>query len=273
MQNDYPDEGLVASLRQDPQRAATLLKIGGAGPLIVGAWVVAGSLVLSSVIVALAAVGLVFAYGAIVASIVSGIARHEASRQVASRRLGPASTHRQERGEPQVRLVVDDDEDEDAEPKQRPSARIVEESNSFHVTYFMNRLNEEVKTARRQGHQMSVVVLDVAIPGAEMTPAQSEAISQEVARIAAQHPQTISLQLSLGPSEFMFSMPHSDAKTTKEFVSQVIGALGRYWCHFGTASFPREATNAESLVDAAREACDTSRRDGTRGKVRHAMSA
>ncbi|HEX5367804.1 MAG TPA: hypothetical protein VFY10_00140, partial [Dehalococcoidia bacterium] len=183
-----------------------------------------------------------------------------------------ASRSRSDRAEPPVRLVAGDDEDE-PEPKKRASARIVEESNSFHVTYFMSRLNEEVKSARRHGHQMSVVVLDVTIPGAETSPDQAEKISLEVARIAALHPQTISLQLALGPTEFMFSMPRSDAKATKEFVSQIIGSLGRYWCHFGTASFPREATSAEALVDVAREACETSRNDGTRGKGRHAMSA
>ena len=273
MPDDYPNEGLMAAMRNDPQRTATLLKLGGTGALIIGAWVLGGGFVLSSVIVALVAVALVLAYGAIVASIVGGITRHEASHQVASRRLAPSSTRRQEHEEPPVRLVADDYDDEDEPAPKRPSARIVEESNSFHVTYFMSRLNEEVKNARRHGHQMSVVVLDVTTPGAEVTPEQSEAISQEVARIAALHPQTISLQLALGPSEFMFSMPRSDAKATKEFVSQVIGALGRYWCHFGTASFPREGTNAEGLVDAAREACDTSRKDGTRGKLRHAMSA
>ncbi len=246
-----------------------LLKVGGAGPLLIAAWVLGGSIVLSSVIVAVIAFALVFAYGAAVTMIVGGIAKHDASYQVASRRLEPASARRQQRGEPAVRLLDDDDD----EPAPKPSVRVVEESNSFHVTYFMNRLNEEVRTARRQGHQMSLVVLDVTIPGAEMAPEQADAISQEVARIAAQHPQTISLQLALGPTEFMFSMPNSDAKATKEFVSQVIGALGRYWCHFGTASFPREATNAEGLIDTAREACETSRRDGTRGKVRHALSA
>lgn len=259
----------MAALRHERERTSTLLKVGAAGPLLIAAWVIGGSILLSSVIVAVVAFALVVAYGAAVTVIVGGIARHDDSYQVASRRLEPSAKRYAGRDDLEIPLA----EDEAEAPEPRPSRRMVEESNTFHVTYFMNRLTDEVRSARRHGHQMSVVVLDVMVPGSEVAAEQAETVSQEVARIAALHPQTITQLLAIGPTEFIFSMARSDARTTKEFVSQVVGALGDYWCHFGTASFPREATSAEALIDAARDACETSRRGGTRGKRRPSLSA
>jgi GGDEF domain-containing protein len=257
----------MAALRHEPEHAAMLLKVGAAGPILVGVWVALGSLVLSGLIIAVVAFLLVTAYGIAVAVLAAGVVSASSAAMTASRRLAPSATRRHERNGAQIRAVTDEDDQAARHPAP------MTDSNPFHVSYFVNRLREEVKNARRHGHEMSVVVLDVTIPGSEMTPEQAEAIAHEVARIASQHPQTISLQLAITDSEFMFSMPHSDAKATKEFVSQVIGALGRYWCHFGTASFPRQATSAEALVDAAREACEMSRNDGKPGQVRQAVSA
>jgi hypothetical protein len=44
-------------------------------------------------------------------------------------------------------------------------------------------------------------------------------------------------------------------------VSKVVQALGNYWCHFGVAVYPNDATSANSLIERAREKCEESRQD------------
>jgi len=65
-----------------------------------------------------------------------------------------------------------------------------------------------------------------------------------------------------GETEFLFCLPQTDSKGVKTFTSQLVTALGRYWCHFGVATYPEDGTDAETLFNRAREACELSRQDG-----------
>jgi hypothetical protein len=67
------------------------------------------------------------------------------------------------------------------------------------------------------------------------------------------------------------SLPHMPASEAKPFVSNLVQSLGNYWCHFGTANYPVDATSAESLVKASRDAVEESRQGKNRSKS-HAVA-
>jgi hypothetical protein len=113
---------------------------------------------------------------------------------------------------------------------------------------------------------MTVVALDVTVPGREMTFAHLDKVAFELAHMAAGQAQMISQPLSVGPTEFVFSLPHTNLKEAKSFVSKVVQGLGDYWCHFGIAAYPTDATDAEALFNQARQLCEDSRHDRS---VRH----
>jgi hypothetical protein len=82
----------------------------------------------------------------------------------------------------------------------------------------------------------------------------------------------MSLPLALGDAEFVFSLPHTGLEDTKQFVREVLRALGEYWCYFGIATFPDHATTAQALVEKAREACEASLQTGRRGRVEYSVA-
>jgi hypothetical protein len=125
----------------------------------------------------------------------------------------------------------------------------------FQEVYFLLRLQEDVLRARREGHELSVIVLNVTLPGGDATPTQMEKLAFDVAHLASNQAQTISLPLQVGDTEFAFSLPLTDQQAAKAFVSRLVQNLGEYWCHYGMASYPHEGTDAESLYVYAREQC------------------
>jgi hypothetical protein len=143
---------------------------------------------------------------------------------------------------------------------------------TFSQSYFMLRLQEQVKDARRAGYEMCVAAVHVTLPGMETSPEFAEAVAYDIARIAAEQSRIMSPPLVLGGCEYVFSLPHTDLKDTKEFVREVVRALGEYWCHFGIAGFPDHATDAQALVERAREACETSLQSGKRGRVEYSVA-
>jgi hypothetical protein len=70
---------------------------------------------------------------------------------------------------------------------------------------------------------------------------------------------TLSLAMTFGPDDFVFSLPHADRVTAKDFIRKLLPGLGNYWCHYGLATYPEDGTNAEALVNRAWEQCVESR--------------
>ena len=56
----------------------------------------------------------------------------------------------------------------------------------FNEQYFIMRLREQVKDARRDGRQMCVAALEINIPGHETTGDEAGRIALEMARIGSQ---------------------------------------------------------------------------------------
>src|SRR5262249_18838220 len=115
---------------------------------------------------------------------------------------------------------------------------------NFQQTYFLLRLNEEVSQARRHGHLLSLIALDVTVPHQTMTPDLTEQVAFEMAHIASDHSRTISFPLSTGETEYMFCLPQTDGRGVKAFTSSLVQSLGRYWCHFGIVTYPDDGTDA-----------------------------
>jgi GGDEF domain-containing protein len=172
-------------------------------------------------------------------------------------------------------LAEDDDEETPPHVANRPNYEPVPVpvTHVFNEQYFMMRLREQVKDARRDGRQMGVAVIDVNVPGGEPTAEDADRIGAEMARIGAQQWKIIGQPLAITEHEYIFSLPASNVEETRLFVREVIQALGEYWCHFGIAMFPRNAHDAEGLVDQARDACEVSRQGGKQAKSSYPLSA
>ena len=272
--------GLLAAMRREPEQADFLLKFGLGGPLVIVAWGWLAAYILPAPAIAPLTLILTLVYGGVLAYLVYGIseaagrwqvdAAEQASRLIASRRhLGRPVGHYDEpqaRETPQAHAL---DAPQPAPPSQpappppppapRPLSPSLEPEPGFQQRYFLMRLEAELQEARREGRQMSVVALDVTVPGLELSRATVDKVCVEMALIAANHAKTISRPVSVGPTEFLYSLPRTDQEEAKAFVSKVIQALGDYWCHFGVAVYPNDATDAESLIERALDACEESR--------------
>ena len=243
---DQENEGVWAAFKREPDQAWLLLKVVLGGALAIVAWDLVSGYFLSDIASAVVSLLLVLAYALGLAYVTRRLVQSMDRFQVESAKQASrlAATRRR----------VDRPTGETVIPPM-PQA-------SFQQAYFLLRLNEEVKQARLHGYLLSLIAIDVTVPHQEMTPELVESVSFELAQIASDHTRTISMPLSTGETEFLFCLPQTDSKGVKTFTSQLVTALGRYWCHFGVATYPEDGTDAETLFNRAREACELSRQDG-----------
>ena len=283
---EQEDKSILAALRQEPEQAAFLIKFSlGAVAAILG-WDVLASMALPMPVVKAVAGLLILGYGATIVFVVArimvtgkkgyaldGSPSQRMTAATAMRRLDRAAL-----SEPQ-RYATTDDEDGEAETPPHVANRPHFETVPvplppvFNEQYFMLRLREQVKDARRDGRQMCVAAIEVNVPGGEGDASDMERIAKEMARIGADQWKTIGQPLAVTENEYVFSLPASTEDEAKLFIREVVQALGDYWCHFGVAIFPRHATDAEGLLDQARAACDDSRQGGRQSKSRFPLSA
>jgi hypothetical protein len=276
-------ESILSVLRREPERSDLIIKFGLGMPVAIVVWDWAGGLILPFYAVLPITLGLVLAYAItlayLVARVIHGADRYEAESTVQARRMLSNTRHLH----PAARLAAspstveadaeagDDDDRPEPEPAVRaatparaaaaPPAPPPAPSSDFQRIYFLLRLQDQVKQARRDGHDLCVIVLDLTVPGQDLTPALAEKISFDLAHMAANQTKTISHSVSVSPTEFVFCLPGTDYNEAKSFVSKLVQALGDYWCHFGIARYPRDGTDAEALVEVARNECDNSRQD------------
>jgi GGDEF domain-containing protein len=279
---EQEDRNILAALRQEPEQSAFLIKFSLAAAAIMVAWDVLASMVLPVPVVMAVGVLLTFAYGATIVFVVARImvsVRGMGYAPSPSRRLTASSAMRRldrsPLSEPDRYALAEDNEATPPHIANRPQtdAVVTMAPPIFNEQYFMMRLHEQVKDARRDGRQMCVAAIEVTVPGGEATPDEIDRIGLEMARIGSQQWKIIGQPLAVSESEYIFSLRASTVDETRLFVREVVQALGEYWCHFGIAMFPRNATDAEGLVDQAREACEVSRQGGKQSKPRFPLSA
>jgi hypothetical protein len=238
------DDGIRSAMKREPDKVWFLVKFALAGALgvVICSWVLA--LVLPPVATLCVLLALVLLYagglGYLTAGLVRLLDRWQVDAAQQASRLATSRRHVD-------RSVAD-------APAPAPMPQAV-----FQQSYFLLRLTEDVKEARRHGTPLSLVALEVTVPNEAMTVDLIDKVNYEIAHIAADHVRTISVPLSTGETEFMFCMPNVDAKGAKAFLSNLVQSLGSYWCHSGVVTYPEDGTDSETLFNKAREVCEMSR--------------
>lgn len=249
------NDGLFNVLMRDPDLSGFLVKFGLAGPVVIMAWDRLATLALPLFLTLPVSVALILGYAGILAVLIARIIRSADRWQVES----AMQSRRLLTGDGRRAATVASEEGDEQEGPRGPAPAVP--LPSFHSAYFLLRLTDEVQSARRDGRPMTLVSLDVIVPGREQTREQVEKVGLDLAHIAANQVKTISHPLSVGPTEFVFSLPDTNLKDAKAFVSKVVQSLGDYWCHFGLAAYPTDATEPEGLFNYARQQCEDSRQD------------
>jgi GGDEF domain-containing protein len=273
---EQEDKSILAALRQEPEQTAFLIKFSLIAASVIVAWDLLATLALPVLIVKIVSAVLIFSYGATIIFVVSRIMVSSKVVEYApasSRYLTAADAMRRLNRAPVSEPNGDGAEDSETETSAHVANRPHYEAVPvpvppvFNEQYFIMRLREQVKDARRDGRQMCVAALEINIPGHEATGDEADRIALEMARIGSQQWKIIGQPLAMSENEYVFSLPNSTVDDTRLFVREVVQALGDYWCHFGIAMFPKNATDAEGLVEHAREACDISRKGGKQPKA------
>lgn len=265
--------GVREAFKREPELTGYLIKLVLGGALVVSAFSVLAAVLVQALLVFPVVLAMSLIYSVAVLLTTARVVFAGASRRymetALSSRTPRHGAERVKASEPEERAP----ERPRASERQRapePPAPVVEQT-SFSETYFMLRLQEEVASARRDGREMSLIAIDATVPGTAMNREAAERIAADMAKIAADHHKTISHTLCLSESEYVMSLPHTTAKEAKSFLSNLVQALGNYWCHFGVAVYPDDGTSAEGMVAHAREAVEESREGKSKSK-KHAVA-
>ncbi len=260
-------ESFLAPFRREPDQTKLLIRVGLAGPLVITVWNLAGVLVISNIVVSLVSLLLMLIYGAamlvMVTSIMTEDERWQADSEANSRRLGRRLS------KPQA---------SDPEPVAVSEAKVTslrqDSPGSFQQVHFMLHFQEEVARARREGLEISLVWLEVNLPGGGSSLPRTEKMAVEVAHLLVSQAKTIGQQFNLNSNEYVFTLPAHNQEMAHAFVSKLVQALGNYWCNCGIATYRVDGTDGESLFRRARQLCRESASDnstpGPRGFARSA---
>jgi hypothetical protein len=269
-QADKSENEILSVLRRDPHETSLLIKVGIALPLATIIWQVGAGLVLPLVAVAPVTIALMLVYGAVLTYMTYRLIRAHYKWQIESAMQSQRlAATRDGHHAPEQPLLLKDVIA--ALQESQAPAHVME--GPFHEAYFLLRLQEEVLRCRREGLKLSVVVMDVTAPGGTKKPELLEKVAFDVAQLASKQSKTISLALQTGETEFAFALPHADRNEAKPYISKLISALGEYWCHYGLSVYPEDATDAEGLLNIARESCQESREGHTSAPVRTRLGA
>lgn len=237
-------DNLFAAFKREPEATKWLLRFGVGVPVLIVLWDQIGSRFLSSFLVGVVDLLAILVYGAGLSVLIVRI-------MIASERWGVESALTARKITNRVQLRDDE--------QHQPESRAVTAATSFQEAHFLRRLQEEVAASRRAGSHLSLIWLDVNVPGEDPYPAQVEKMATDVAELLATQSKTIGSSFSRNLNEHLFTLPHHSRTEAREFMRKLVLGLGRYWCHCGIAEYPADATDAEKLFERARERCDASR--------------
>jgi hypothetical protein len=252
-------DNILAAFRREPEATRWTIRFGLAGPLLIVCIDAVANLLLSPLITGFLDLLLIFSYGIVLAFMIVRIMNASERWGVESALTARKISNRvQKRGE---------EEDEEIAPARMQSAV----TPSFQEAHFLRRLQEEISAARRDGSHVSLIWLDVSVPGADPFPAQVEKMATDVAELLASQSRTIGASLSLTMNEYVFTIPNHDKAKAHDFMRKLVLGLGKYWVHCGIAEYPKEAANGEELYERARALCDASRHGRDEPRVAQAI--
>ncbi|HEY7268787.1 MAG TPA: hypothetical protein VH951_03075 [Dehalococcoidia bacterium] len=228
-------DSLVSIAQMEPERTKLLLKVAAGGAAVLFLWTWAGRALAGDIIFAFVDVVAMLAYSVAIivltGNLVRGADRWQVESAMQARRL--LSTGRQR-----------------VEDLQRADT---EGAATFDHWYFVLRLEDEIKRARRTGTPVSIVIMQISAAGEQMTPALVEQINFDVAQLAASHTKTMSMPSAIAPCEYAFLLPNTDRNEAKSRIAPLLAPLGDYWCDFGIAVYPDDGSDAEALVALAQQ--------------------
>lgn len=234
---------LFAAFKREPEQTRWLVRFGLAGPIVIVLWDWVSGLFLSDLFAGLGLLALVLVYGLslswMIVRIMNASERWGVESALTARKF---SKRAQSRG------------DEEA-----PAGDHAPATAAFHQAHFLRRLADEVSAARRDGSHLSVVWLDVSVPGDDPYPAQVEKMATDVAELLGSQSKTIGASLDLNLNEYVFTLPHLDRAGAHAFMRKMLLGLGKYWCHCGIAEYPKDGGDAEAVFAKAQARCEASR--------------
>ncbi len=233
-------DGLLAAFKREPEQTRWLIRFGLAGPIAIVLWDFIGNLLVSNILVGVGLLLGILVYGGILSWMIVRIMN-------ASERWGVESALTAKKFSSRVQ------KHEEESPAHAPT------TSSFQEAHFLRRLAEEVSAARRDGSHLSVIWLDVNVPGDDPYPAQNDKMALDVAELLASQSKTIGASLNLNVNEYVFTIPHQDLTGARGFMRKLLLGLGRYWCHCGIAEYPKDGSDAEAIFKKARDRCEASR--------------
>ncbi|HXH22045.1 MAG TPA: hypothetical protein VNN10_08445 [Dehalococcoidia bacterium] len=235
-------ESILSLVRSEPEGVKLLAEVAAGGAVVLAAWSLIGDSLMSDLLYAPITLALAAAYAAALIGFTGSLV-HGADRwQVESAR--------------QARRLL-----RTAPPAPGATPGPVSRTpTSFDFWYFVLRLEDEIRLARRQGQRVSIVLMRIDPPGGA-TDSAIEQINFDVASIAASYAQTMSMPSAIAPLEYAFVMPGAGREDARSRVAPLLGPLGDYWCEFAIAVYPDDATQAEALVQFAQEELDRSLED------------
>jgi hypothetical protein len=227
-------ESILHLVQAEPERTRSLLKAAGAGAVALLVWSWLGRTVAGELIFVVTDLVAIVAYSTAIVVMTGNLVRDADRWQVESALQAKRLMSRGPR------------RDSGPAPAGEPTAT------TFDHWYFVLRLEDEIKRARRYGKQVSVVIMKLGTPEGEPSAALTEQINFDVAQLAANHSGTMTMPSAIGPLEYAFLLPETDRNGAKARVAPLLTPLGDYWCRFGIAVYPDDGAEAETLVELAR---------------------
>jgi hypothetical protein len=228
-------DSLISIVQMEPERTKLLLKVAAGGAVALFLWTWAGKVIAGDVVFALVDIVATLAYSAAIVvltgNLVRGADRWQVESAMQARRLLSTGRH------------IADTSAQPVEPQ----------IGTFDHWYFVLKLDDEIKRARRLGTPVSIVMMKISPAGQDATPAIAEQINFDVAQLAASHDKTMTKPSAIGPLEYAFLLPNTDRNEARARVTPLLAPLGDYWCDFGIAVYPDDGTEAEALVALARK--------------------
>lgn len=225
---------IVHLVHAEPERTRTLLKVAGAGAVALLVWSWLGRTVAGELVFVVTDLVAIVAYSTAIVLMTGNLVRDADRWQVESAL--------------QARRLMSRGPRRNAGPA-RPGEPV---ATTFDHWYFVLRLEDEIKRARRYGKQVSVVIMKLGTPDGEPSAALTEQINFDVAQLAANHSGTMTMPSAIGPLEYAFLLPETDRNGAKARVAPLLTPLGDYWCRFGIAVYPDDGAEAETLLELAR---------------------
>jgi hypothetical protein len=213
-----------------------LLEFVISGAVVITLWSLAGGLAVSTALVGGVTLALSMLYGLLLVLSAAVLARPEEDDDSEHDSVVSMSRFRRE-PKSEVKAV--------AKP-------LASDEVTFHRSYFLLRLQDAIRDARRHGDPMAAITLRVSARGKSPSPAVEERIAADVARLMSNQAQAVEVPSVIGPGEYALFMQETNRKTAVAFAGTLVKALGDYWCDCGVASFPEDATDASGLLAFAR---------------------